>query len=64
MEGKMNAVLMTEPKAGAWEYVEDVDIPQIADDEALIEIKACGICGTMKKHFAFSRFSFLSLIHI
>lgn len=46
MEGKMNAVLMTEPKAGAWEYVEDVDIPQIADDEALIEIKACGICGT------------------
>ncbi len=46
MEGKMNAVLMTEPKAGAWEYVEDVDIPQINDDEALIEIKACGICGT------------------
>lgn len=46
MEGKMSAVLMTEPKAGAWEYTEDVDIPQIKDDEALIEIKACGICGT------------------
>lgn len=46
MEGKMNAVLMTEPKAGAWEYREDVDIPQIKDDEVLLEIKACGICGT------------------
>lgn len=46
MEGKMNAVLMTKPEAGAWEYVEDVDIPQIKDDEILMEIKACGICGT------------------
>ena len=30
MEGKMNAVYMTKPEAGAWEYVEDAPIPQIA----------------------------------
>ena len=46
MEGKMNAVLMTKPEPGAWEYVEDAPIPQIKDDEVLLEIKACGICGT------------------
>ena len=43
MEGKMNAVYMTKPEAGAWEYVEDAPIPQIADDEVLMEIKAVGI---------------------
>lgn len=46
MEGKMNAVYMTKPEAGAWEYVEDAPIPQIKDDEVLMEIKAAGICGT------------------
>ena len=46
MEGKMHAVYMTKPEAGAWEYVEDAPIPQIADDEVLMEIKAVGICGT------------------
>ena len=41
----MNAVHCvgrTEP----WQYVEDAPIPQIKDDEVLLEIKACGICGT------------------
>ena len=45
MEGVMNAIHCvgrTEP----WQYVEDAPIPQIKDDEVLIEIKACGICGT------------------
>lgn len=45
MEGVMNAVHCvgrTEP----WQYVEDAPIPQIKDDEVLLEIKACGICGT------------------
>ena len=46
MEGKMNAVYMNKPEAGAWEYVEDAPIPQIKDDEVLMEIKAAGICGT------------------
>lgn len=46
MEGKMNALYMTKPEAGAWEYVEDAPIPQIKDDEVLMEIKAAGICGT------------------
>ena len=45
MEGVMNAIHCvgrTEP----WQYVEDAPIPQIKDDEVLLEIKACGICGT------------------
>ncbi len=46
MEGKMNAIYAVKPEAGAWEYVEDAPIPQINDDEVLLEIKACGICGT------------------
>jgi threonine dehydrogenase-like Zn-dependent dehydrogenase len=46
MIGTMNALLKTAPKPGAMEYVENFPIPQIADDEVLMEIKAVGICGT------------------
>lgn len=46
MEGKMNAVWMTAQEKGAWEYTEEAEIPQIGPDEVLMEIKACGICGT------------------
>jgi 2-desacetyl-2-hydroxyethyl bacteriochlorophyllide A dehydrogenase len=46
MEGKMNALLKTAAQPGAMEYVENFPIPQINDDEVLMEIKACGICGT------------------
>ena len=46
MEGKMNALLKTAAEPDAMEYVEDFDIPQIKDDEVLMEIKAVGICGT------------------
>lgn len=46
MEGKMNAIHMTAQEKGAWTYVEDAEIPQIGPDEVLLEIKACGICGT------------------
>lgn len=45
MEGKMNALLKTAAEPDAMEYVEDFDIPQIKDDEVLMEIKAVGICG-------------------
>ena len=40
MEGKMNALLKTAAEPDAMEYVEDFDIPQIKDDEVLMEIKA------------------------
>jgi threonine dehydrogenase-like Zn-dependent dehydrogenase len=46
MEGKMNALLKTAPEPDAMQYVEDYPIPQIKDDEVLLEIKAAGICGT------------------
>lgn len=46
MEGKMNALLKTAPAPDSMEYVEDFPIPQIKDDEVLLEIKAAGICGT------------------
>jgi threonine 3-dehydrogenase len=44
MAGKMIAVMKKERAAGA-ELVE-VDIPQIKDDEVLVKVKACSICGT------------------
>ncbi|MDO4399757.1 MAG: alcohol dehydrogenase catalytic domain-containing protein [Coriobacteriia bacterium] len=46
MEGKMNALLKTAPEPDAMQYVEDFPIPQIKEDEVLLEIKAAGICGT------------------
>ena len=46
MEGTMNALLKTAPAPESMEYVEDFPIPQIKDDEVLLEIKAAGICGT------------------
>ena len=44
MEGTMNAVHCV-GREEPWQYVEDAPIPQIKDDEVLLEIKACGICG-------------------
>ena len=26
--------------------LEEIDIPQIADDQVLVRVKACGICGS------------------
>ena len=46
MEGTMNALLKTAPEPDAMQYVEDFPIPQIKEDEVLLEIKAAGICGT------------------
>lgn len=46
MEGTMKALIKTAPEHNAMEVVNDFPIPQLNDDEALIEIKACGICGT------------------
>ena len=43
MRGKMKAWIFYEPLK--MEY-EEVDIPQLAPDEVLVKIKACGICGS------------------
>ena len=43
MDGKMKAVVFYEPLVMK---NEEVDIPQIADNEVLIKIKAIGICGS------------------
>lgn len=45
MEGVMNAIHCV-GREEPWQYVEDAPIPQIKPDEVLLEIKACGICGT------------------
>lgn len=44
MVEKMIAVMKKEKAPGA-ELVE-VDIPKIKEDEVLVKIKACSICGT------------------
>ncbi|MGI6105008.1 MAG: zinc-dependent alcohol dehydrogenase [Raoultibacter sp.] len=46
MANVMNALIKTAPEPGAMEYVEDFPMPELNEDEVLIEIKACGICGT------------------
>lgn len=43
MTGKMKAWVFYEPLKMEW---EEVDIPQLAPDEVLVKIKACGICGS------------------
>ena len=43
MKGKMKAWIFYEPLKMEW---EEVDIPQLAPDEVLVKIKACGICGS------------------
>lgn len=40
---KMKAAMFIEPEKIE---IQQVDIPQIADDEVLIKVKYCGICGT------------------
>ena len=43
MQGKMNAQVFYEPEDMR---LEEVDIPAIAQDEALIKVRACSICGS------------------
>ncbi|GHU62396.1 galactitol-1-phosphate 5-dehydrogenase [Clostridia bacterium] len=43
MQGKMKAVVFYEPLVMK---NEEVDIPQIADNEVLVRVKAVGICGS------------------
>jgi len=43
MEGKMKAAIFKEPNVMT---NEEISIPQIADDEVLIRVKAVGICGS------------------
>jgi len=43
MQGKMKAMVFYEPEKM---QLEQIDIPQIGPDEVLIEVKACGICGS------------------
>ncbi|MDR0875625.1 MAG: alcohol dehydrogenase catalytic domain-containing protein [Clostridiales Family XIII bacterium] len=43
MQGKMKAVVFYEPLVMKY---EEVDIPQIADNEVLVRVKAVGICGS------------------
>lgn len=43
MKGKMKAQVYYEPGKIK---LEEVDIPQISDNEVLVKVKACGICGS------------------
>ena len=43
MKGKMKAQVFYEPEVMR---LEEIDIPQIADDEVLVKVKYCGICGS------------------
>ncbi|HDN84138.1 MAG TPA: hypothetical protein ENG47_00085, partial [Candidatus Aerophobetes bacterium] len=43
MQGKMKAQVFYEPENMKF---EKVDIPEINDDEVLIKVRACGICGS------------------
>ena len=43
MTGKMKAQVFYEPEVMK---MEQKDIPQIADNEVLVKVKACGICGS------------------
>ena len=43
MKGKMKAQVFYSPNDMR---LEEVDIPQVKDDEVLLKVKACGICGS------------------
>ncbi|HID54906.1 TPA: hypothetical protein EYP37_00135 [Candidatus Poribacteria bacterium] len=43
MKGKMKAQVFYEPEVMK---LEEVDIPQITDEQVLVRVKACGICGS------------------
>lgn len=43
MTGKMKAQVFYEPLKM---QLEEIDIPKIADDQVLVRVKACGICGS------------------
>ena len=38
----MKAVVMTDGKVG----VEDIPEPPLAEDEVMVRVRACGICGS------------------
>jgi threonine dehydrogenase-like Zn-dependent dehydrogenase len=42
--GKMKAAVKAEPKPGI--QIGDLPIPEISPEEALIRVKAVGICGS------------------
>ncbi len=44
MQGKMKALVKTEPAPGL--TMKEVDIPAIGPDDALVKVKATSICGT------------------
>ncbi|NPV51966.1 MAG: alcohol dehydrogenase catalytic domain-containing protein [Firmicutes bacterium] len=44
----MRAVVLKEPRSLV---VEDIPRPVLAGDEVLIEVKACGICGSDLRYF-------------
>ena len=46
MSETMSAIIKTAPKPGCMEYVTDFPKPEIKEDEILVQVKACGICGT------------------
>ena len=46
MSETMAAIIKTAPKPGCMEYVTDFPKPEIKEDEILVQVKACGICGT------------------
>lgn len=43
MKGKMKVQVFYEPEVMK---LEEINIPQIADDEVLVKVKYCGICGS------------------
>jgi len=48
MEGKMKAQVFYEKEVMKY---EEIDIPKIADDEVLVKVKYCGICGSDVSYF-------------
>ncbi len=55
MERKMKALWKTEPKAGA--ELKEADIPKPKENEVLIKVKACGVCGTDKHIYNWDKWS-------
>ena len=43
MAAKMRAQVFYEPERMG---LEDIDVPEIADDQVLVKVKRCGICGS------------------
>ena len=43
LPGTMKAAVLHRPEHLT---LEEMPVPEIGDDEALVSVKACGICGT------------------